>query len=146
VLALEREPGRASDVWTLHFDTTFNPLGLVGLAGGDAPGIDLPGMARYPGSRRLFSLAELSQAAEAHVLVYEGGGSVGDHLQYYEALFQQLGLRALRGVAAAEREPGRAVRAYSGKGQEITLFITAEATRPGRVLDVIEARLPARDG
>ena len=39
---------------------------------------------------------------------------------------------------------GRVHRLYQGKGQEVSLFIGETPDRPGRVLDLIQVRLPAR--
>jgi hypothetical protein len=146
VLAVETAQGQSSDVWTWRFSPTWNPLAMLSAPGEDAPGIDLPGISRYPGSRRVFSLAERSAAGEAHVVAYEGGSSLAEHVRYYDELFHRLGLRALRGKDSPVPEPTRVMREYTGKGQEVAVFITRDAERPGRVLDVSQVRLPTRGG
>lgn len=144
VLALATEEGKSSDVWTLRFAPTFNPLAMVGTPGQDVPGIDLPGFTRYPGSRRIVSLTELSHTGETHLLFYEGSGSVLEHLRYFDALFLQNHVYGLQRAGPPIVKHDRVITAYAGKGQHITVCITTKAGTSGRVLDMLQVRLPAR--
>lgn len=135
VLALQHGgTGRGSDVWTARFDPGFDPWKLMPRASGDVEGGDLPRIHRYPGSRRVMSISELSEFGNHHSVAYQGDGSVRDRTSYYKRVMQSAGYRL-----DSEREDRNAsMTRFSGSEADVTVFSYSAASRSNEVIDLIQ--------
>jgi hypothetical protein len=136
VLAL-RAPGQfETDVWTIRFDEDFDPLAFVGPREGDVDGEDIPGIERYPGSRRIMRISESSVAGVSHGVAYAGGGTIDQHLRHFHAVFRRMGLRPSRPLGGSNG----VVMRYSGNGLEVSAFIEGSGGPSAEIVDLIQVR------
>lgn len=136
VLALGDAQG--SDLWTLRLGEDLDLLRLLGSGETDVPGFDLPEAARYPGSRRIFCLAEDSPAAVAYLIAYRSRAAVSVRRQYYQQRLIQAGLHPLR---SPEDRARHGLLQYARPGLEYSIYLDNDPQVPGEGIDLIQLRL-----
>jgi len=136
LLALRAPEQRETDVWTIRFDERFDPLAFAGPRDADVAGGDIPGIQRFPGSRRIMRLSESSVAGVTHGVAYAGGGSIGQHLRHFDGVFRRMGLRPGPPVGG----PDGTLTRYLGKGLEVSVFIDGSAGFSSEIIDLIQVR------
>lgn len=136
VLALREAEAEESDVWTLRFERGFDPLAFAVPTDRDVPGDDLPGIERFPGSRRALRLTESASTGVTHVVAYEGAGSVDGHAHHYASALVAAGLR----LTNTSRRDARALLQFSGAGVLVDVFLSRADGSGAPVLDLIQMR------
>lgn len=135
-LVLALDGGDHTRVWTARFDEDFAPLELVGSGRGDVPGGDVPGLVRFPGTRRALTLSEWGGGDRpSHAAGYLGPGSVKQHVRHWETALARLGL-----PTRARRTPDGALLYASGPAREIAIWVTRPASGREAVLDWVQVR------
>jgi hypothetical protein len=141
VLAIDDPETKGSSIWWMRYDEGLNPFALVGADGGDVPGPDIPDVARFPGSRRVFSLVEQTDFGSVTIAVYEGAGTPTHHFRHYARALEAAGL-----ARTAGSDPGVSDGAalFTGDGGHISIFSAPAADEPGRTLTLIQAHVEGR--
>ena len=134
LLATRTERAPATDVWLLHFDEDFRPLEYTVEGDREAAGGDIPGVERYPGSRRTLTLSEISPTGRVHNVTYLGGGSVDDHVRHYRDVFTRMGLH--EAPSTTHRE-GVVLR-FRDAEREATVFVARAPVSGDGVQDLIQ--------
>jgi hypothetical protein len=107
-------------VWT---DEKFKISDLVPGERRDAPGSDLEGVPRFPGTVRVLSAAE--QGMPQQMAVYDGAGSPATAELFYRARMKQAGWSEdTTFTAIAQKHGRRASRWTNAKGREVVLDLT----------------------
>jgi hypothetical protein len=134
VFATARGPRGGSDLWTLRFDEDFDPMRFVAHPEDDVDGGDLPGIERFPGTRRVMSFSELSSFGNRHAVAYEGRGSTRARERHFTDSL------AAEGYALANRksEPGFSMLEFSGPGGDLTVFCIRPAPSHPDAIDLIQ--------
>jgi hypothetical protein len=113
-------------IWTDdQFDLTkFLPAG----ENDDAPGRDIEGVPRYPGTIRVLSADERGRAAQ--MAVYNGTGSPETAFMFYQARMQTMGWAPdPRFAKYAQNNGMHSLRFMNQKGHEIFIDLTADDRR-----------------
>lgn len=141
VLAIRDSSGDASVLWRLGFPEDFRWSQLVadGASGGDAPGADIEGVNRFPGSRRLGSIGESAAYGTFRTVTFVGDGSVSAHADYFARVLEREGYTAM--PYQSERDGAAWLIGNKGSSQ-VSVFITRSADRQ-RVVDVLQWRTGA---
>jgi hypothetical protein len=130
-------PGGAH-VYVTYLDPEVRLLDYLGAgeaAGADAPGGDVPGIPRFPGSRRTLALSEYADGSEVHQVGYAGSGSVRSHVRHYTRALERAGLRAAPAITTAERE---ATLHFDAPGREVSLYVRRDPA--GGTVDFLQIR------
>jgi hypothetical protein len=118
-------------VWT---DDQFDLTKFLPSGSDDAPGRDLEGVPRYPGSVRMLSADERGRAAQ--MAVYNGQGSPETASMFYDARMRTLGWAADPRFSDYAAEKGmHSMRYMNAKGHEVVVDIAADE-RHGQGLTV----------
>lgn len=134
VLARRDQGASRTAVWTIRFDENFNPLELVPKGDGDAPGVDVPEVRRYPGTRRTVSMVATERGRQSGMFSYEGRGSIADHARHFAAEFRWAGFQQL---ASDATEDGGIILQFRRGAVEASVFVGAPADDEGDVIDLI---------
>lgn len=134
VLAMRPEGQRHTTIWNLRMPRDFDLSAWLPRSRGDVPGGDPSVLARYPASRRSFSLVETSLTGRSEIVVFDGGGTIGDHVRHYVAEGEMAGLHAIR---SPDRQSENELIHMVGSQREITVFVSRAGRR---VRDVIQVR------
>lgn len=124
-----------SDVWITYLDDAVSLLTLFPAEDEDAAGGDVPGLPRYPGSRRSMTFSEFSDSGEVHQVSYLGSGGVREHLEHYNRALRKTGLDA---AILGDGDSDRGMIQASGEGREVSIFVTR--AEGDSALDVIQVR------
>ena len=123
-------------LWRLEFPEDFRWGQIANAGPGDAPGSDIRGLSRFPGSRRLGSVGESAAFGRFETATYIGPGSVQDHVGYYRQLLERGGFKLGPYEPAQD---GAAMINASKNGSQFSVFVTASDN--GReVVDVLQRR------
>ncbi len=137
-LAFGGDGSSTTDVWTIRFDADFDWLSLLEGSENDVPGGDVPGLPRFPGSRRVLTLSEFSDAGEAHAVGYEAGGSIDDHVRHYARALEKIGLKPLPERPANGHD---ALVQASSPDRDVTVFVSRPSPERDSILDLIQVRV-----
>lgn len=137
VLAFNSPTATETVVWTIRFDEQFNPLRFAGSPEQDVKGWDIPQIERFPGSRRTLSLTEDSDVSKAHVVAYDGHGTIDDHISHYALQCQIAGMKEVYRNIVSENE---ALLQFNGNGKEFAIFFTRSSQDQYSILDMIQMR------
>ena len=137
-LALGGDDDRSSTVWDIKFESPKDFLDLLRSERGDVGGEELPGIARFPGSRRAMTFSEFSRGSESHMVVYTGRGTPGARAKHYADQFIREGFKLDREDTSDQSE---ILLLLSNGGAEVTVFIRKSSESPGKILDILQIRL-----
>ncbi len=124
---------------TVWSDADFDLNRLIGQRGGDAEGVDLDGVPRYPGTTRLLSAGERGRAEQ--LVVYQGAGSPETAAMFYRARMVTLGWKSDERLAEAadSARAGRTALLFSNAaGHEV--LIDLSPSRAGLSVTAIQVR------
>lgn len=121
-------------VWT---DDRFDLSHLLPDASADAPGRDIEGVPRYPGTVRVLSSDERGRAGQ--LAVYTGTGSPEAASLFYDARMRTLGWQAdARFAEIAGRQNLHSKRFVNAKGHEVVIDLADEHDGQGVTVTVIQ--------
>ena len=134
-LYFEKLPNGGTRYLTVWTDDTFDLAKfLPGSQSDDAPGRDIEGVPRYPGSVRILAADERGRAAQ--MAVYNGQGSPETATMFYDARMATLGWHQDPQFADYARDHGmRSMRFLNDKGHEVVVDLAADE-RHGQGLTV----------
>lgn len=119
---VHRSGENRSVVLTIWLDKDFSVRSLKGKPGEDLPGSDEPGVQRYPGSTRLFSMQEKGEAWKTHTLVYESPDDLTAQYLHFKAQMKGQGWNEGPLPDAAGTMTGR-------KGEQIRVLVFTKANK-----------------
>lgn len=134
VLAMRPDGQQHTTIWNLRLPRDFDLTAWLPQSSGDVAGEDPSVLARYPTSRRVFSLLETSLTGRSEIVVFDAGGTVEDHVRHYLAEAEKAGLQATRSGMPQSSEQ---LIHMIGSQREITVFVSHTDRQ---VRDVIQVR------
>ena len=109
-------------VWT---DDQFDLTKFLPSGSDDAPGSDIEGVPRFPGTVRVLSADERGRAAQ--MVVYNGQGTPETAEMFYDARMQTLGWKSDPGFTRTALEQGmHSMRFMNAKGHEVVVDLAAD--------------------
>lgn len=134
----ERSGNGGTRFLTIWTEEKFNLNQLIAANDrSDAPGRDLDGVPRYPGTRRILSGAEAGMPQG--LAVYEGAGSAETAMMFYRARMKTLGWGEEPNFTGAAAEKGKQALHFARQGHEVFLAFSDHETGPG--VSIVAMRL-----
>ena len=138
-LYFERTPTGGTRYLTIWTDDQFDLTKFLPSGGEDAPGRDIDGVPRYPGTVRVLSADERGRAAQ--MAVYNGTGMPETAEMFYDARMATLGWQSDPGFTRTALEQGmHSMRFMNAKGHEVVVDLAADE-RHGQGLTVTVLQL-----
>jgi hypothetical protein len=133
----ERTPTGGTRYLTVWTDDEFDMTKFLPSGSDDAPGRDIEGVPRYPGTVRLLSADERGRVAQ--MAVYDGAGTPDTASMFYDARMETLGWRQDAAFAAQALHQGmRSKRFLNAKGREVFVDLAGEKNGQGVTVTVIQ--------
>jgi hypothetical protein len=139
-LYYERAADGGTRFLTVWSDERFELAQLLPGPDGDAPGRDIAGVPRYPGTARVLCADE--RGAAGQLAMYVGGGGGPELAEaFYRARMQTLGWRLDPRFEEVARAQGRrALRCLSSDGHEVVIDCSDAADGRGLTVTVVQLR------
>ena len=136
-LYFERTPTGGTRFLTVWTDDHFDLTRLLPDGQADAPGRDVDGVPRYPGTVRVLSSDERGRAG--HIAVYTGPGSPEAAGMFYDARMRTLGWQSdARFAEIAARQNLHSKRFVNAKGHEVVVDLADEKDGQGLTVTVVQ--------
>ena len=133
-IMLNRAENGRTAIWKTEFKSDKDFFTFLENDVKESAGNDILGIQRFPGSQRVMSFAESTRIGQGYVAVYEGKGSISDHVQHYQTILKKSGLIERRVVHLAK---GKMLYFYK-VNYNVTIFISESENKQHEVMDVIE--------
>lgn len=133
-IVLNRAENGRTAIWKTEFKSDKDFFKFLENDVKESSGNDILGIQGFPGSQRIMSFAESTQIGQGYVTVYEGKGSINDHVQHYKTILHQLGLTERKVIHSAK---GKMLYFYK-PNYEVTVFMSESENKQHEIMDVIE--------
>ena len=140
VIALKNPDTQETRIINLWTDRDFNLKKFLPDTSGDMGGKDIPGIPRYPGSRRLLAIEQENTLTYDTLVSYEGGGGVVGNILFYHSRMEDAGWKTdpifekVVGEQSMEN-----FMFYTRQGRECTIHIQ-EDEYTGKIITTITNR------
>ncbi len=136
-LYFERTATGGTRFLTIWTDDQFDLTKFLPSGSEDAPGRDIEGVPRYPGTVRVLSADERGRAAQ--MAVYNGPGSPQTASMFYDARMRTLGWAAdPRFSEYAAHEGMHSMRYMNAKGHEVVVDLADERNGQGLTVTLLQ--------
>ena len=136
-LYFERTPTGGTRYLTIWTDDQFDLAKFLPSGGDDAPGRDIEGVPRFPGSVRVLSADERGRAGQ--MAVYTGPGTPETGAMFYDARMRTLGwLSDPRYSEYAANQGMRSMRYMNAKGHEVVVDLSTDPNSQNLTVSLIQ--------
>ncbi|MBT8352196.1 MAG: hypothetical protein KJO26_13325 [Deltaproteobacteria bacterium] len=140
VIALKNPGTQDTRIINLWTDRDFNLKNFLPDTKGDMGGKDIPGVPRYPGSRRLLAIEQENTLTYDTLVSYEGGGGVVGNILFYHSRMEDAGWKTdLIFEKVILEQSMENFMFYTRKGRECTIHIQ-EDENTGKIVTTITNR------